>query len=80
MRGSLARARGVEGRGSSAAVESRAALLRTRCSLDNSEYTRNGDYQPTRLEAQVDAATLLANVKTQQNHENTVGLLGAAGT
>ena len=29
--------------------------------LDNSEYMRNGDYAPTRLESQQDAANLVVN-------------------
>ncbi|KAJ3124820.1 hypothetical protein HK098_000860 [Nowakowskiella sp. JEL0407] len=40
---------------------------------------RNGDYTPTRLEAQKDAVSLLFNAKTQQNPENTVGLMTMAG-
>ena len=28
--------------------------------VDNSEYTRNGDYAPTRFQAQADAVNLLA--------------------
>ena len=48
--------------------------------LDNSEYMRNGDYVPTRLEAQHDAANLLANHKTQSNPESTVGVVAMAGT
>lgn len=32
-------------------------------SLDNSEFTRNGDYAPTRSEAQSDAVNLLCNAK-----------------
>jgi 26S proteasome regulatory subunit N10 len=36
--------------------------------LDNSEYSRNGDYPPSRLDAQKDAATLLFNAKTQVHH------------
>lgn len=47
--------------------------------LDNSEWMRNGDYTPSRLEAQSDAATLLFNAKTQSNPENTVGLMTMAG-
>ncbi|KAI8845528.1 hypothetical protein BC829DRAFT_399569 [Chytridium lagenaria] len=47
--------------------------------LDNSEWMRNGDYTPTRIEAQNDAVTLLFNVKTQSNPENTVGLMTMAG-
>lgn len=46
--------------------------------LDNSEYMRNGDYIPTRLEAQQDAANLLAGAKTQSHPESTVGV--SAGT
>lgn len=33
---------------------------------------RNGDYIPTRMEAQHDAANLVSNAKTQQNPESTV--------
>jgi len=43
--------------------------------LDNSEYMRNGDYIPSRLEAQSDAANLLVNAKTQSNPESTVGVI-----
>jgi 26S proteasome regulatory subunit N10 len=46
--------------------------------LDNSEFMRNGDYIPTRLEAQVDAANLLVGAKTQSHPESTVGV--SAGT
>jgi len=46
--------------------------------LDNSEYMRNGDYIPTRLEAQQDAANLLVGAKTQSHPESTVGV--SAGT
>lgn len=48
-------------------------------SVDNSEFTRNGDYTPTRFEAQVDAVGLLFNAKTQSNPENTVGLMSMGG-
>ncbi|KAI8927086.1 hypothetical protein BC831DRAFT_453877 [Entophlyctis helioformis] len=47
--------------------------------VDNSEWMRNGDYTPTRIEAQNDAVPLLFNAKTQSNPENTVGLLTMAG-
>jgi len=47
--------------------------------IDNSEWMRNGDYTPTRIEAQADAVTLLFNAKTQSNPENTVGLMTMAG-
>jgi len=46
--------------------------------VDNSEFMRNGDYIPTRLEAQQDAANLLVGAKTQSHPESTVGV--SAGT
>jgi 26S proteasome regulatory subunit N10 len=46
--------------------------------LDCSEYMRNGDYVPTRLSAQQDAANLLVSAKTQSHPESTVGV--SAGT
>jgi len=47
--------------------------------VDNSDYTRNGDYMPTRFEAQNDAVNLVCGAKTQQNPENSVGILTTAG-
>lgn len=47
--------------------------------IDNSEWTRSGDYAPTRFQAQADAVNLLAGAKTQAHPENTVGLLVMAG-
>lgn len=47
--------------------------------LDNSEWMRNGDYTPSRIEAQNDAATLLFNAKTQSNPENKVALMTMGG-
>ncbi|KAL4854411.1 26S proteasome non-ATPase regulatory subunit 4 [Chlorella vulgaris] len=47
--------------------------------VDNSEMTRNGDYAPTRFQAQADAVNLLAGAKTQHHPENTVGVLTMAG-
>ena len=49
------------------------------CSIDNSEAMRNGDYLPTRFDGQADAVNLLANAKTSQNPESTVGLISMAG-
>mmetsp|Transcript_21665 Transcript_21665/g.45252 ORF Transcript_21665/g.45252 Transcript_21665/m.45252 type:complete len:407 (-) Transcript_21665:72-1292(-) len=46
--------------------------------LDCSEFMRNGDYVPTRLEAQQDAANLLVGAKTQAHPQSTVGV--SAGT
>lgn len=40
---------------------------------------RNGDYIPTRLEAQHDAANMLCGAKTGSNPESTVGILTMAG-
>ena len=47
--------------------------------VDNSEFTRNGDYAPTRFQAQTDAVNLLAGAKTQHHPENTVGVMTMAG-
>ena len=49
-------------------------------SLDNSDWMRNGDFAPTRLEAQQEASQLICGAKTQSNPENTVGALAMAGT
>jgi len=46
--------------------------------LDNSEYMRNGDFLPTRLAAQSDAANLIAGAKQQGSVENTVGVMSMA--
>ena len=47
--------------------------------IDNSDYMRNGDFAPSRMEAQQDAVNLLAGAKTQANPENSVGVLSMAG-
>jgi len=47
--------------------------------LDNSEWMRNGDYTPSRMEAQSDAANMICQTKTGQNPESTVGILCMAG-
>ena len=47
--------------------------------IDNSEWMRNGDYDPSRLQAQADAVNLLAGAKTQGNPENAVGVITLAG-
>ena len=54
-------------------------LESTMLCLDNSEYMRNGDYNPTRVEAQRDAASVVCNDRIHSNPENTVGLLTMAG-
>ncbi|KAK2462346.1 hypothetical protein APHAL10511_005652 [Amanita phalloides] len=47
--------------------------------IDNSEYMRNGDYQPTRFEAQSDAVNTVFQTKVDSNPENTVGIMTMAG-
>ncbi|KAG8747443.1 hypothetical protein FRC10_001114 [Ceratobasidium sp. 414] len=47
--------------------------------IDNSEYMRNGDYQPSRFGAQADAVNVVFNSKTEANPESTVGLMTLAG-
>lgn len=47
--------------------------------LDNSEWMRNGDYVPSRLEAQHDAINLICGAKTQSNPENVVGVIACSG-
>jgi hypothetical protein len=47
--------------------------------VDNSEYMRNGDYQPTRFEAQADAVNTVFRTKIDSNPENTVGIMTMAG-
>ncbi|GMR54232.1 hypothetical protein PMAYCL1PPCAC_24427 [Pristionchus mayeri] len=46
--------------------------------VDNSEWTRNGDYTPTRLQAETDAANLIVQCKLRANPENAVGVLTMA--
>lgn len=47
--------------------------------LDNSEYSINSDWTPTRWEAQVDAVHVVLNRKLIDNPENTVGIMTMAG-
>lgn len=47
--------------------------------VDNSEYMRNGDYAPTRLEAQAETVSYIANAKLNDNQESEVGLMSMAG-
>jgi hypothetical protein len=48
-------------------------------SLDNSEWMRNGDYLPSRLDVQTEACNYIASLKHQANVENSVGVLTMAG-
>jgi 26S proteasome regulatory subunit N10 len=47
--------------------------------IDNSEFMRNGDYQPNRFEAQSDAVNTVFQTKIDSNPENTVGIMTMAG-
>ena len=47
--------------------------------VDNSESSRNGDYVPSRWDAQADAANLIFQYKTQANPESSVGLMTMGG-
>ncbi|WWC57593.1 uncharacterized protein I303_100125 [Kwoniella dejecticola CBS 10117] len=47
--------------------------------LDNSEYMRNGDYAPTRFQAQAEAVSTVFTAKTDSNPESAVGLMTMAG-
>ncbi|KAI0391156.1 von Willebrand factor type A domain-containing protein [Xylariaceae sp. FL0594] len=47
--------------------------------VDNSESSRNGDYTPSRFDAQVDAANILFDSVTQGNPESSVGLMSMGG-
>lgn len=47
--------------------------------LDNSEWMRNGDYTPSRWEAQSDAVSMIFDAKTNSNPESEVGLMTMAG-
>ncbi|WWC97561.1 hypothetical protein V866_004445 [Kwoniella sp. B9012] len=47
--------------------------------LDNSEYMRNGDYPPTRFQAQAEAVQTVFTAKTDSNPESAVGLMSMAG-
>ena len=41
---------------------------------------RNGDYLPTRLQAQQDAVNLVCHAKTRQHPENNIGLVTLGGS
>ncbi|OXU27389.1 hypothetical protein TSAR_013853 [Trichomalopsis sarcophagae] len=53
-------------------------LESTMICVDNSDYMRNGDFLPTRLQAQQDAVNLVCHSKTRSNPENNVGLMTLA--
>ncbi|KAL7722989.1 Proteasome regulatory subunit [Entamoeba marina] len=47
--------------------------------LDTSDFMRNGDYTPTRMEAQIEAVQAIASGRLRKNPENHVGFI-ASGT
>ncbi|GAM17224.1 hypothetical protein SAMD00019534_003990, partial [Acytostelium subglobosum LB1] len=47
--------------------------------VDNSEWMRNCDFQPSRYDAQKDAVNLICAAKTQSNPESCVAILSMAG-
>merc|ERR1711953_44526 len=47
--------------------------------MDNSEFMRNGDFLPTRLQAQQDAVGLITQSKLRSNPESNVGLMTLSG-
>jgi 26S proteasome regulatory subunit N10 len=47
--------------------------------VDNSESSRNGDYAPTRFEAQADAVNVVFQNVVQGNPESSVGLMSMGG-
>jgi 26S proteasome regulatory subunit N10 len=47
--------------------------------VDNSESSRNGDYTPTRFEAQSDSVSMIFSQITQGNPESSVGLMSMGG-
>jgi len=47
--------------------------------LDNSEWMRNGDYVPSRWDAQADAVQVLFDAKTGSHPENMIGVMTMAG-
>jgi hypothetical protein len=47
--------------------------------VDNSESSRNGDYPPTRFDAQADAVGILFQNVIQGNPESSVGLMSMGG-
>ncbi|KPL96947.1 hypothetical protein NH340_JMT06264 [Sarcoptes scabiei] len=48
-------------------------------SVDNSEFMRNGDFIPSRLQAQQEAVSLVCHAKLRSNPENNIALLTMAG-
>ena len=47
--------------------------------IDNSDWTRNGDYYPNRFQTQLDAANLIIENRCESNPENSLGIMSMAG-
>ena len=47
--------------------------------LDNSDWSRNGDYQPTRWDSQEQAVNLISENRLESNPENSMGIISMAG-
>jgi len=56
----------------------RMVLESTIICVDNSQFMRNGDFMPTRLQAQQDAVNLITHSKTRSNPESNVALMTLA--
>ena len=48
--------------------------------VDTSEFARDGDFYPTRLQAQLDASNVIAGAKSQQHPESSVGVISMASS
>jgi 26S proteasome regulatory subunit N10 len=46
--------------------------------VDNSDYMRNGDFIPSRLQSQFDAVNMVGIAKLKSNPENSIGILSLA--
>lgn len=55
------------------------SLESTMLLLDTSDFMINGDFFPTRLDAQQDSASLIASDRTRGNAESTVGVIAMSG-
>ena len=47
--------------------------------IDNSDWTRNGDYFPSRFQTQIEAANLIIENRCESNPENSLGIMTMAG-
>ena len=47
--------------------------------VDNSESSRNGDFQPSRFDAQADSVNIIAEHVLNDNPESSVGLMSMGG-